>query len=76
MKLSVSLPDEDVAFIDEYAKRFGSPTRSSVLHHAVDLLRTADMESAYADAWAEWQETDDAELWDSASGDGLTDAAR
>jgi Arc/MetJ-type ribon-helix-helix transcriptional regulator len=53
MKLSVSLPDDDVAFIDEYAARTGSPSRSAVLHRAVELLRMADMEGPYAEAWQE-----------------------
>jgi Arc/MetJ-type ribon-helix-helix transcriptional regulator len=76
MKLSVSLPDEDVAFVDDYAARAGTSSRSSVLHRAIDLLRMADLESAYTDAAAEWAAGDDAALWDATTGDGLPDAAR
>ncbi len=39
MKLSVSLPDEDVEFLDAYAKSKGSESRSAVVHKAVRLLR-------------------------------------
>jgi Arc/MetJ-type ribon-helix-helix transcriptional regulator len=39
MKLSVSLPDEDVAFLDAFASSQGFATRSAVLHKAVRLLR-------------------------------------
>jgi Arc/MetJ-type ribon-helix-helix transcriptional regulator len=71
MKVSVSLPDEDVEFVDEYARTRGFGSRSAVLHKAVRLLRTADLGNAYADAWQEWEDSGEAELWDSASGDGL-----
>jgi Arc/MetJ-type ribon-helix-helix transcriptional regulator len=76
MKVSVSLPEEDLAYIDEYVQRTGAPSRSSALHHAVTLLRMSEIEDAYASAWDEWQQTEDHELWDSTSGDGLADASR
>jgi len=76
MKISVSLPEEDLAYIDEYVRRSGAPSRSSVLHQAVALLRMSEIEDAYASAWDEWQQTEDRELWDSASVDGLADAPR
>ena len=76
MKLSVSLPDDDVAFVDEYARTRGSPSRSAVLHHAIELLRDAELESAYADAWDEWEQDEHAEEWDSTAGDGIPDATR
>ena len=71
MKVSVSLPDVDVEFLDTYAKREGFPSRSAVLHKAVRLLRASELGAAYEDAWAEW-EADDGALWDRTSGDGLT----
>jgi Arc/MetJ-type ribon-helix-helix transcriptional regulator len=76
VKLSVSLPDEDVAFVDEYATRRGSASRSAVVHRAIDLLRMSEMESAYEAAWEEWHQNGDAELWDATAGDGIVDAAR
>ena len=54
MKLSVSLPEADVAFLDEYAARTQAGSRSAVLHQAVDLLRTSQLEHAYQAAWDEW----------------------
>lgn len=74
VKLSVSLPLEDVSFLDRYAARTGAPSRSSAIHRAIDLLRTAELEEAYAAAYSEWQASEDAELWDAATGDGLPDA--
>ena len=70
MKVSVSLPDDDVRFLDEYAKQEVS-TRSAALHHAVRLLRAAGLGTAYEAAWNEWQVSEDAPLWESATADGL-----
>lgn len=76
MKVGVSIPDEDVAFIDEYAARTGSKSRSAVLHKAIGLLRTAALEDAYAAAWQEPEYESETELWDTTSADGMTDATR
>ena len=71
MKLSVSLPEEDVEFLDEYARTQGYRSRSAVLHRAVRLLRSTELGEAYAEAWSEWAESGEAELWGSTTGDGL-----
>ena len=75
VKLSVSLSDADVAFLDEYARVHGIPSRSGVLHEALALLRERRLGADYAAAWAEWAADDDNAAWDQASADGL-DAAR
>ena len=71
MKLSVSLPDEDVVILDEFIRRSGLASRSAGVHRAIGLLRHPDLEADYATAWAEWAESDEADLWDRAAGDGL-----
>jgi Arc/MetJ-type ribon-helix-helix transcriptional regulator len=71
MKISVSLPDEDVGFLDDYAESQGYESRSAVVHAAVRMLRSAKLGDAYADAWGEWEESDEAELWDKTTSDGL-----
>lgn len=71
MKVSVSLPSEDVEFLDEYAKKQGYESRSAVLHKAVRLLRATELSAAYENAWREWAESGDAEVWESTSADGL-----
>ena len=71
MKVSVSLPGEDVQFLDEYAKEQGLESRSAALHRAVRLLRTAELGGTYEAAWEEWAVQDDGTLWDSTIGDGL-----
>lgn len=72
MKLSVSLPEEDVAFVDAYAREQGAASRSAVIHAAVRLLRASELGADYAQAWDEWA---DGELWESAVGDGLSAAS-
>jgi Arc/MetJ-type ribon-helix-helix transcriptional regulator len=72
MKVSMSLPEDDVEFLDSYAHTQGYPSRSAVLHKAVRLLRAAELSDAYADAWTEWTGTGEAALWEAATGDGVT----
>jgi Arc/MetJ-type ribon-helix-helix transcriptional regulator len=71
MKLSVSLPDDDVKYLDEYARAQRLESRSAALHKAVRLLRASELGSAYEDAWTEWTEGHDDRLWDRAVDDGL-----
>jgi Arc/MetJ-type ribon-helix-helix transcriptional regulator len=72
MKLSVSLPDDDVAYLDEYARTQRLKSRSAALHKAVRLLRASELGGAYEDAWAEWAESEDDQLWGAVVDDGLT----
>ena len=71
MKVSVSLPDDDVEFLDAYAESQGIASRSAVLHKAVRLLHASELGPAYEDAWADWAGSVDEDLWDHATGDGL-----
>jgi Arc/MetJ-type ribon-helix-helix transcriptional regulator len=71
MKISVSLPDEDVEFLDSYAESQGYESRSAVVHTAVRMLRSSRLGDAYVDAWREWEESDDGELWEKTASDGL-----
>lgn len=71
MKLSVSLPDDDLAFLDEYMAKVGIPTRSAAVQKAIRLLRAAELAEAYEAAFEEWSASEDAELWDSTVGDGI-----
>lgn len=71
MKVSVSLPEEDVEFLDSYAEAQGLPSRSAVLHKAVRLLRGAELAPAYEDAFASWEESEDAADWDVTTSDNI-----
>jgi Arc/MetJ-type ribon-helix-helix transcriptional regulator len=70
MKLSVSVPDDEVEFIDRYAAEHGVDSRSRVVQRALSLLRTTELGDDYAAAWAEWDDGE-AEAWEPAVGDGL-----
>ena len=72
MKVSVSLPEEDVEFLDAYANAKGFVSRSAVVHKAVRLLRASGLGSAYEDAWQEWATEGNGDAWDVTSNDGLT----
>lgn len=71
MKISISMPEEDVEFLDAYADRHGLESRSAAVKHAVRIIRTEDLRVDYSQAWKEWEGSEDATLWDSAAGDGL-----
>lgn len=76
MKLSVSLPNSDVDFLDRYATAQGIVSRSAALHRAVRLLQASELTSEYEQAWDEWAESGESQLWNSTVGDGLSDATR
>ena len=67
----MSGPDEDIEFLDEYAKNLGVHSRSAVVRQAVRLLRATELGPAYEEAWREWEVSGDAGLWNSAVGDGI-----
>jgi Arc/MetJ-type ribon-helix-helix transcriptional regulator len=71
MKVSVSLPEDDVEFLDTYANAQGLGSRSAAVHKAVGLLRTAQLGTTYEDAWESWAASGDAEAWEAATADGL-----
>ena len=68
MKVSVSLPDEDVQFLDSYAEAQGLPSRSAVLHKAVRLMRGVELAPAYEAAFMSWDDSEDATDWDTTAG--------
>jgi len=70
MKVSVSLPEEDVEFLDAYAANAGIESRSAVLHKAVRLLRAVELGDDYAAAWQEWAAESDSTLWEATTADG------
>lgn len=71
MKLSVSLSNEDVEFIDRYASVHAVESRSGVLQRALLLLRASELGDDYAAAWEEW-ESSESDAWESTIADGLS----
>jgi Arc/MetJ-type ribon-helix-helix transcriptional regulator len=76
MKLSVSLPDEDVAVLDTYVERAGLPSRSAGVQRAIRMLRYPALEDDYGAAWTEWSAAGEEDLWENTADDGLGDAPR
>lgn len=69
MKVSVSIPEEDIAFLDRYSEAHQIPSRSAALQRAIRLLRASELTEAYAAAFVEWADGPDAESWDVAAAD-------
>ncbi len=72
MKVSVSLSEDDVDYLDRYAHDQGLPSRSAAVHKAVRLLRASELGAAYEDAWREWSDSGDGALWDVTTTDGVS----
>ena len=75
MKVSVSLPGEDVQFLDDYTREQGLESRSAAVQKAVRLLRTAELGVAYESAWEHWTADGDGQAWDATVADGLAGKA-
>lgn len=71
MKISVSLPDADVEFLDQYTRSIGTGSRSAVIQRAIRLMRAAELGPAYARAWDEWAAEGHASAWEAVVGDGI-----
>lgn len=69
MKVSVSVPDEDIEFLDNYVKTHRCASRSAALQRAIRLLRASELTESYAAAFAEWSEDPDSDAWDTATAD-------
>ncbi len=76
MKVSISLSDDDVEFLDAYAERLGVASRSAVIQKAVRLLRASELGAAYAAAWDEWDVSGEEDAWNDVVGDGLVTSGR
>jgi metal-responsive CopG/Arc/MetJ family transcriptional regulator len=71
MKLSVSLPDEQVMALDRLAAEQGLPTRSAAVQRAVALYVIDGLQAEYDKAFEEWEASGEAAVWESVAGDGL-----
>jgi len=67
-KVSISLTEADLSYLDTQTLSGRYPSRSAALHDAIRHLRESELADAYAEAFAEWDE----QSWDDAVGDGLT----
>ena len=70
MKLSVSVPSEDITFLDAYAAEHELGSRSAALQRAIRALRVSALPGSYAEAWTDWEDDGDAAAWDATAADG------
>jgi Arc/MetJ-type ribon-helix-helix transcriptional regulator len=69
MKVSVSVPDEDIEFLDNYVTTHRVASRSAAVQRAIRLLRASELTDAYAVAFTEWADDPSNAAWDTATGD-------
>lgn len=71
MKLSISLPEEDLVFLDTQASAGHYESRSAVILAAIRLMRDRQHVDSYAAAWDEWDDEGPVD-WDTVTSDGLS----
>jgi Arc/MetJ-type ribon-helix-helix transcriptional regulator len=71
IKLSVSVAHQLAQFIERYQATHRVSTKSEVVERALELLQKSELKQQYAQAYREWAESGEAELWDITVGDGL-----
>lgn len=69
-KISISLPESSVLFVEQYRKTYSIATRSEVIDIAVRSLFERELESAYAEASREEEQF---HVFESTSADGIED---
>jgi Arc/MetJ-type ribon-helix-helix transcriptional regulator len=67
IKVSISLDDADLAYLDQQASDGRFPSRSAAVQEAIRLLRESRLADSYVEAFASWVDDD----WDSLSSDGI-----
>jgi Arc/MetJ-type ribon-helix-helix transcriptional regulator len=71
MKVSVSLSEEDVAFLDAETRQGVFASRSAAVAAAIRACRSRDLAAAYFEAFRDWNEAEENEAWDAVLGDGI-----
>lgn len=76
MKVSVSLPEADVAVLRRFAAEHPEVSGlSGAVQAAVRALRDRELVAEYDLAVAEWEESGQADDWDGVTADGLVGPA-
>lgn len=70
-RFTVSVEKELAEFLDNYQEQHQVSSRSEVVAKAIKLLRELELGRAYYEAGLEWEQSEDAKLWEQTSGDGL-----
>lgn len=66
-KISLSLSDADIAFLDGETLSGAYASRSAAVQAAVRLLRESRLADAYAEAFGTWDDDE----WDASAADGI-----
>lgn len=69
--MSISLPEADLTFLDQYSEENGLESRSAAVHTAIRALRDTQLEAEYTDAFTEWEGSEDKHLLETTVSDGL-----
>jgi Arc/MetJ-type ribon-helix-helix transcriptional regulator len=73
VKTSISLKAADLEFLDAETEQGHYPSRSAAVAAGISLLRAQRLTDSYAEAFEEWAASGDADAWETAASDGLTD---
>jgi predicted transcriptional regulator len=69
-KLSISLPDDDLRFLDALAASFDG-NRSAAVHEVIRTAREVRAAGEYAAAFADWSSSDVEVDWEATMADGI-----
>ncbi len=70
-KLSISVKDNWLSFIEEYQKNYNIKSRSEVLERGLAALKQLELQDQYHLAYKEWFNSDENDIWDLTTADGI-----
>ena len=71
MKVSISLPEDEVRLLDELVERHKLSTRSAGARRALKALRSEQLAAEYEACFSDPQFGERSDLWDATVADGL-----
>lgn len=71
MKVSISLSDADLAYLDAETAAGRYASRSAAVAAAIGWMRRGDLVAIYDQAFDDWADSGEAEVWDPTAGDGI-----
>lgn len=74
VKISVSIPEDELALLDELIAREELPNRSAGVRRAIEEFRRARLAAEYKECFSQPSFEDEAKLWEDTLADGLDNA--
>jgi Arc/MetJ-type ribon-helix-helix transcriptional regulator len=71
MKLSVSVPEEQIERLDRIVEARGLASRSAAIQEGIELLIHDSLVAEYKSAFREWTDAGEGTTWESTVNDGL-----